>query len=75
LNRNHRKQLQIPVLIQVASHDLTTPPKPVMKLRGMGMNVQLKTYDTGHFQPYVEPMFSIFISDQIKFLSQVIGNS
>jgi uncharacterized protein len=70
----HLKQLQIPILIQIATQDITTPSEPLMKVRGMGVNVQLKKYNTGHFQPYVEPMFSVFIRDQINFLHEVISN-
>lgn len=68
-------KLKMPVLIQVANDDLTAPAAPAIKgTRGLS-NVTLKRYDTGHFQPYVEPMFSTIIKDQLEFLKSVDGEA
>lgn len=61
-------QLKMPVLIQVGNDDLTTPAAPAIKGSQGITNVTLKRYDTGHFQPYVEPMFATIIRDQLEFL-------
>ncbi len=64
------RRLKIPVLVQVATNDVTTPPKPVIKACEHASNVTLKKYPVGHFDPYVEPAFSAIIKDQLSFLSQ-----
>lgn len=65
--------LEIPSLIQVALNDCTTPPASVIRACRKSANANLKQYDTGHFQPYVEPMFSVFIADQLAFLHEQFG--
>jgi len=62
-------KLSMPFLVQVAENDLTTPAKPAINLCGKISNGTLIKYETGHFEPYVEPMFSTFIEDQLKFLN------
>ncbi len=66
-------KLPMPFLIQVGKNDLTTPAKPAIDACTKVPNATLKQYDTGHFQPYVEPMFSIIIKDQLEFLKAKIG--
>lgn len=65
------KSLKMPVFIQVGLLDKTTPAKASIHACKGASSVELKTYEFGHFEPYVEPMFSSFVSDQIKFLNQV----
>lgn len=62
------KKLQMPILMQVATNDVTTPAKPAIKVSDKLANITLKKYETGHFQPYIEPMFSVIIGDQLAFL-------
>ncbi len=66
------RTLKMPVLIQVCTSDLTTPAKPAIDECPKLSNVQLKQYDTGHFQPYVEPMFSVVVADQLAFLKEKV---
>ncbi|MCG7853853.1 MAG: alpha/beta hydrolase, partial [Methanosarcinaceae archaeon] len=51
-------KLKMPILIQVGNNDQITPAKPAIEACKEIPNIILKRYDTGHFQPYVEPMFS-----------------
>jgi uncharacterized protein len=67
------KTLQIPVLVQIAEQDVTTPTAPVVRACQSTKVVTLLTYPTGHFQPYVEPMFTKVVSDQLSFLTQHVA--
>lgn len=65
---NALKKLDMPVLIQAARRDVTTPAQPAIDACPKYANVELKLYDTGHFQPYLEPVFSEIVADQLAFL-------
>lgn len=65
-------RLSMPVLLQVATEDVTTPAKPALEAAPHYPNVELQQYQTGHFQPYVEPMFSRIAGDQLAFLHKVL---
>lgn len=67
------KRLKAPALVQVGLKDITTPAGAVIKACRRASTVELKTYAVGHFEPYVEPAFSTFISDQIAFLNRITG--
>lgn len=66
-------ELKIPWLVQVATGDLTTPPKPAMKAAQKAPKGELITYDLGHFEVYVQPDFERTISDQLAFLKRHIS--
>lgn len=66
-------RLAMPSLIQVAMQDRTTPAAPVIRACRKAAQARLKQYQTGHFQPYVEPMFSAFVGDQLAFLREHVG--
>ena len=61
-------KLKMPILIQVGNNDQTTPAKPAIDACKEIPNIILKRYDTDHFQPYVEPIFSVIVADQLAFL-------
>jgi pimeloyl-ACP methyl ester carboxylesterase len=63
-------RLSMPVLLQVAKNDRTTPASAALRCARGAHTVTLKTHDTDHFEPYVEPMFSTFIVEQLAFLKQ-----
>ena len=65
------KSLQIPALVQVGLQDKTTPANATIDACKKASTVELKTYNLGHFEPYVEPDFSSFVADQIAFLNRV----
>lgn len=66
------KSLKMPVLVQVGLNDVTTPPNAAIKDCKKAKTVTLKTYETGHFEPYVDPLFSTIVGDQIEFLDRVL---
>lgn len=65
--------LSMPYLLQVALQDHCTPPGPVLSGCSKAPAVTLRQYACGHFDPYVEPMFSQIIADQLAFLQQQLG--
>ncbi len=65
-------KLEMPSLVQVALDDLTTPPEPAIAACKRAPKSRYKQYPTGHFQPYVEPMFAHIIKDQLNFLADVL---
>ena len=63
-------KLSVPWLVQVALQDQTTPPSPAIKAAKKAQNAELITYDTGHFDVYVQPGFETTIKDQLSFLKK-----
>lgn len=61
-------KLSVPWLIQVASHDLTTPVYPAKKAAIKASKSQLIMYECDHFDTYVEPHFEQIVADQLAFL-------
>lgn len=68
------KSLNMPILVQVGLNDVTTPPRAAIKDCNKAKTVTLKTYATGHFEPYVDPLFSTIVGDQLAFLDSVVAN-
>lgn len=66
------RHLTMPVLLQVATNDRTTPASGALKSSRGATTVTVKTHATDHFDPYVEPLFSTFIAEQQAFLRQLL---
>ena len=66
------RNVSVPVLVQVATKDETTPPGAAVTAAKRARRGVLKTYDIGHFEPYVTPAFDSIIGDQIAFLQQAL---
>ena len=66
------RDVTVPVLVQVATKDQTTPPAAAVKAAKRASLGVVKTYDIGHFDPYVEPAFDSVVGDQIEFLQHVL---
>ncbi len=65
-------QITMPWLVQVATNDVTTPANAAIKAAQKAPKSTLKQYSCGHFDPYVEPLFSTIIKDQIEFLKTAL---
>ncbi len=63
-------RIAAPTLIQLAKHDIVTPYNIAMKAAKRIPNGEIRTYDCGHFDPYLEPHFDTVIADQIDFLNR-----
>jgi fermentation-respiration switch protein FrsA (DUF1100 family) len=57
-----------PALIQIARHDSVTPHKIALRAAHKMAGSTVRMYDCSHFDPYVEPMFSTVVADQLAFL-------
>lgn len=66
------KGLDIPVLVQVAEDDRTTPPTPALKYAAKAARATVRRYPSGHFEPYLGDLFEQFVGDQIAFLDEVL---
>jgi fermentation-respiration switch protein FrsA (DUF1100 family) len=66
------RTLSMPTLVQVGLKDTTTPPSGALKSCRGAKTAILKTYNTGHFEPYVDPLFETFVGDQLMFLHDVL---
>ncbi|HHO76024.1 MAG TPA: alpha/beta hydrolase [Deltaproteobacteria bacterium] len=65
-------KMDMPWLVQAASHDMTTPVGPAIKAVMSAPKSQLIIYKCGHFDVYVEPRFDQTIGDQITFLNNCL---
>jgi dienelactone hydrolase len=66
-------KMSMPLLIQVAANDLTTPVHPAIKAAMKAPKSQLIIYKCDHFDVYVEPRFEQTVSDQITFLKNCLN--
>lgn len=64
--------LRCPVLVQVATGDVVTPPGAARKVAGRIRDVRLLEYAGGHFDPYVPPLFEQVAADQVAFLAETV---
>ncbi|ABH00001.1 probable short-chain dehydrogenase (plasmid) [Rhodococcus jostii RHA1] len=69
------RDLDIPVLVQVATKDETTPPTPAVKAGKRARRGVVRTYDCGHFAPYLGETFETIVTDQIQFLQQALDSN
>jgi pimeloyl-ACP methyl ester carboxylesterase len=65
----HLKGVRVPVLVQVGLGDQCTPPGAAIAAARSAPNAVLRTYDCGHFGPYLGTTFERFVADQIAFLA------
>jgi len=61
-------KIECPLLVQVATNDLDTPPEPAARAAARAPRGELRRYDCGHFDVYLEPWFDRVASDQVDFL-------
>ena len=62
-------KIRCPLLVQVATRDLDTPPGPAIKVAAAAPKGRLEAYDCGHFGVYLSPWFEKVVSDQVDFLA------
>jgi len=63
-------KIECPLLVQVASRDLDTPPAPAAKAAARAPRGELRRYDCGHFDVYLNPWFDRVADDQVEFLKR-----
>jgi fermentation-respiration switch protein FrsA (DUF1100 family) len=66
------KRVTAPLLVQVMSDDVVTPPGPARKAAERAPRGELIEYPGGHFDIYVGEPFERAVADQIDFLERVV---
>ena len=61
-------KVEVPALVQVVEDDAVTPVHVARAAAQKMPRATVRTYPGGHFDPYVEPLFSRVIADQTAFL-------
>ncbi|MFL6022944.1 MAG: alpha/beta hydrolase [Marmoricola sp.] len=62
--------IRCPALVQIADADAITPRRVAEDAAELMPNATVRTYAGGHFDPYVDPLFSKVIADQLDFLTE-----
>jgi pimeloyl-ACP methyl ester carboxylesterase len=66
------RRLSCPVLVQIATDDVVTPPEAGRKVAGRILDARVLEYAGGHFDPYVPPLFEQVVGDQVAFLAEKV---
>jgi pimeloyl-ACP methyl ester carboxylesterase len=66
------KRVTCPLLVQVMSGDVVTPPEPARKAAERAPRGELIEYPGGHFDIYVGEPFERAVTDQVEFLERVL---
>lgn len=68
--RPHAKahRITVPLLVQVMTSDVVTPPAPARKAAAAAARGELIEYPGGHFDVYVGEPFERAVADQVDFL-------
>jgi fermentation-respiration switch protein FrsA (DUF1100 family) len=61
-----------PALVQIADQDAVTPRQVAEATAARMANPTVRVYSGSHFDPYVEPLFTTVVADQLAFLRQVV---
>lgn len=62
--------VRCPALVQIADADAVTPRRVAEAAAARMAEPTVRVYSGGHFDPYVEPLFTTVIADQLAFLRQ-----
>ncbi len=62
------KKITTPALVQLAKDDVVTPYEVALRAVKRIPKGEVLSYDCGHFDPYVDPLFDTVVGDQIDFL-------
>jgi len=66
------KKIAAPSLVQLAKGDAVTPYEVALKAAQRIPQGEVLSYDCGHFDPYVDPLFDTVVSDQLDFLQRSV---
>ena len=68
------KRIKAPVLYVIATQDVVTPVKPALEACRLTPRHEMITFEGGHFDPYVAPVFDTVAQPQGVFLSKYLLN-
>jgi pimeloyl-ACP methyl ester carboxylesterase len=66
-------QIKCPLLVQIATKDVVTPPEPAQKAAKNAPYGRFVNYDIEHFEIYHGKPFERAIEDQIAFIKESIS--
>jgi dienelactone hydrolase len=61
-----------PALVQLAKDDVVTPYEVALKAARRIPKGEVLSYECGHFDPYVDPLFDTVVGDQLDFLRRSV---
>lgn len=65
----HAKDVACPIFFAICEHDSVAPPGPSQRYAAQAPNAEIRLYDAGHFDLYVDDTFETNIADQLAFLA------
>lgn len=68
--RRWARNVTCPALVQIVESDAITPRHVAEETAARMADATVRVYPGGHFDPYVEPLFSTVIADQLAFLRE-----
>lgn len=68
--RRWARGVTCPALVQIVESDAITPRHVAEETAARMADATVRVYPGGHFDPYVEPLFSTVIADQLAFLRE-----
>jgi dienelactone hydrolase len=66
-------KVRCPILFVIATRDAVTPPDLAMRAAALAPRSEVRTYDAGHFDPYVGELFERVAADETEFLLRHLG--
>jgi uncharacterized protein len=63
-------RVRCPLLVQVGTEDVVTPPEPARKAARRAPRGELREYPAGHFDVYVGDLFERVVGDEVEFLGR-----
>jgi pimeloyl-ACP methyl ester carboxylesterase len=61
-------KIACPTMIQIMADDAVTPASVAQKVAAKVPHATVRIHRGGHFDPYVEPLFSAIVAEQLAFL-------
>jgi uncharacterized protein len=69
------KNIKFPILFCISNTDSVTPPAQTLRYARTAPLGEIKRYDAGHFDFYLDEPFERLVRDQVKFLSRQLRPS
>jgi len=66
------EKITTPALIQLAKDDVVTPYDVALKVARRIPMGEVLSYECGHFDPYIDPLFDTVVGDQLDFLRRSV---
>nr|WP_255355155.1 alpha/beta fold hydrolase [Aeromicrobium sp. Root472D3] len=64
------RRARVPIFAAVCRHDTVAPPRAALRQLRRAPDVEIRTYETGHFAIYQDPWCAPAVADQLDFLER-----